>query len=79
MKALTVPTPSHSPSYRGGNVGKGHGHLMVLTLSQSRERVGKGQIERDFRERVGKGQNYFDENLGKGSGKGQTLSVIFLK
>ena len=73
------PHPFPFPSYRGGNVGKGHGHLMVLTLSQSRERVGKGQIERDFRERVGKGRLRFDENLGKGSGKGQTLSVIFLK
>ena len=73
------PHPFPFPSYRGGNVGKGHGHLMVLTLSRDWERVGKGQIERDFRERVGKGRLRIDEILGKGSGKGQILSVIFLK
>ena len=79
MKALIVPTLSLSLSYRQGRLGNGHGHLMVLTLSRDWERVGKGQIERDFRERVGKGRLRIDEILGKGSGKGQILSVIFLK
>jgi len=72
-----LPTLSLSPSYRRGRLGNGHGHLMVLTLSRDWERVGKGQIERDFRERVGKGQREAHIVCGKGSGKGQILSVYF--
>ena len=58
-------------------MGNGHGKFLCLTLSQTRERVGKGQNERDFRERVGKGRLKSADFLGKGSGKGQHLRSNF--
>jgi hypothetical protein len=58
-------------------MGKGHGKFECLTLSHDWERVGKGQIERDFRERVGKGRLRFDDFSGKGSGKGQNSRSNF--